>query len=207
MSLGEKIKAERKRGNLTQEQLAEKICVSRQAIQKWESDSGVPSIENLKALSQLFGVSIDTLLENDGIPLREEAEPVPGVAAKRKTAKWKIILPISVFLVIAIVLCSLIPLFISISESKKMLEGIYYSYEDGEYNTDDVIEFQKKGLFHWQQKYPGYTWEYGTYEKDGEEYHLKGNSGRTGTCIVKGNVLYLRWYSNISIVYKKANFE
>lgn len=72
MTLGERIKAERKRSGLTQEELSDKLCVSRQAIQKWESDNGVPSIENLKAISQLFHVTIDSLVSNDEVPVQEE---------------------------------------------------------------------------------------------------------------------------------------
>lgn len=63
-TLGEKLKSARKDAGLTQEQLAVKLMVSRQAITKWEADKGVPDIENLKSLSQLLGVSIDYLLDN-----------------------------------------------------------------------------------------------------------------------------------------------
>jgi len=66
MTLGEKIKEARKNMGLSQEQLAEKLCVSRQAITKWESDRGIPDITNLKALARLLDVSIDYLLD-DGI--------------------------------------------------------------------------------------------------------------------------------------------
>ena len=64
MTFGEKLKSARKSAALTQEELAEKLMVSRQAITKWESDKGMPDIENLKSLSKLLGVSIDYLLEN-----------------------------------------------------------------------------------------------------------------------------------------------
>ena len=64
MTLGEKLKSARKNANLTQEQLAEKLLVSRQAITKWESDKGMPDIENLRQLSKLLGVSLDYLLDD-----------------------------------------------------------------------------------------------------------------------------------------------
>lgn len=63
MTLGEKIKDLRKKANITQEELAEKIGVSRQAVTKWESDIGLPDIENLKAIATLFNISIDELLD------------------------------------------------------------------------------------------------------------------------------------------------
>ena len=49
----------RKEKNLTQEELAEKIGVSRQVVTKWESDIGLPDIENLKAIATLFNISIE----------------------------------------------------------------------------------------------------------------------------------------------------
>ena len=47
-TFGEKLKSARKEAGLTQEQLAVKLMVSRQAITKWETDKGMPDIENLK---------------------------------------------------------------------------------------------------------------------------------------------------------------
>ena len=63
MTFGEKLRLARKSAGLTQEQLSEKLLVSRQAITKWETDRGMPDIENLKQLSALLGVSIDYLLD------------------------------------------------------------------------------------------------------------------------------------------------
>jgi transcriptional regulator with XRE-family HTH domain len=65
MTLGEKIKEARKQCGLTQEELAERMTVSRSAIAKWESNNGIPDVDNLRALAQLLNVSIDYLL-NDG---------------------------------------------------------------------------------------------------------------------------------------------
>ena len=64
MTLGEKIRCARKCCGLSQEQLAQKMCVSRSAIAKWETGKGLPDIENLKVLSQLLGVSVDALLDD-----------------------------------------------------------------------------------------------------------------------------------------------
>lgn len=63
MKLNEKIKEYRKVFGLSQEQLAEKMSVSRQVITKWENDDGLPEIGNLKLLSKLMGISIDYLLD------------------------------------------------------------------------------------------------------------------------------------------------
>lgn len=64
MTLGEKIRKARIENELTQEQLAGKMMVSRQAITKWESGKGMPDVANLKLLAQLLGVSIDYLLDD-----------------------------------------------------------------------------------------------------------------------------------------------
>ena len=65
MLFSEKLKKLRKENGLTQEELAEKISVSRQAITKWESGDGIPDIDNLKEISVLFNVSIDELVKED----------------------------------------------------------------------------------------------------------------------------------------------
>ena len=65
MNFAEKLKELRKQKGISQEQLAEKIYVSRQAITKWESGNGIPDIENLLAISALFNESIDSLLSEE----------------------------------------------------------------------------------------------------------------------------------------------
>ena len=65
MTFGEKLKKARKEAGLSQEQFAEKMSVSRSAIAKWESDKGMPDVNNLKVLAQLLDVSVDYLLDED----------------------------------------------------------------------------------------------------------------------------------------------
>jgi len=65
MTLGEKLKKLRADHGLTQEELAEKLYVTRTAISKWESNRGYPNIDALKAISKFFSVSIDELLSSD----------------------------------------------------------------------------------------------------------------------------------------------
>ena len=67
MLFNEKLKMLRKESGLTQEELAEKLNVSRQAITKWESGDGIPDIENLKQISILFGTTIDELVKEDQV--------------------------------------------------------------------------------------------------------------------------------------------
>ena len=64
MTFAEKLKSIRKQAGMSQEQLAEKLSVSRQAVTKWETDAGIPDIENIMVISALFDISIDELLSN-----------------------------------------------------------------------------------------------------------------------------------------------
>lgn len=65
MEFHEKLQQLRKQKNMTQEQLAQQLFVSRTAVSKWESGRGYPNLESLKSISKLFSVSIDELLSND----------------------------------------------------------------------------------------------------------------------------------------------
>lgn len=67
MTLADKLKEARKNAGLTQVELAEKLCVSRQAITKWETGKGIPDVDNLKVISQVLNVSIDFLLDDENI--------------------------------------------------------------------------------------------------------------------------------------------
>lgn len=70
MTIGEKIFKLRQTNGLSQEQLAEKLCVSRQSISKWEMDQALPQIDNVLQLSDIFKISVDNLLR-PGIDISE----------------------------------------------------------------------------------------------------------------------------------------
>ena len=63
MTTGEKILTARKKQGLTQEQLAQNLGVSRQAVSRWELDEALPESSNLLPLSKALGCSIDWLLD------------------------------------------------------------------------------------------------------------------------------------------------
>lgn len=65
MNLGNKIASLRKENNLSQEELSEKIGVTRQTISKWELEETTPDIKQAKKLSELFSISLDELTNND----------------------------------------------------------------------------------------------------------------------------------------------
>lgn len=65
MNLGDKILQLRKKNGLSQEQLGEKVDVTRQTISNWELGETTPNPEQLKKMSKAFNVSIDEILDND----------------------------------------------------------------------------------------------------------------------------------------------
>ena len=65
MSLGENLQFLRKRNDITQEQLAEKLNVSRQSVSKWESDTAFPEMDKLIQLSEMFNCSLDDIIKKD----------------------------------------------------------------------------------------------------------------------------------------------
>lgn len=79
MTLGQRIQAHRNRLGLSQEGLGDKLGVSRQAVSKWEADGAVPDTDKLIALSKLFGITLNQLLQVE--------EPAKGGRPKRRGLK------------------------------------------------------------------------------------------------------------------------
>lgn len=80
-TLGRRIQEARKAAGLSQESLGERLGVSRQAVSKWESDASVPDLENLIAMSRIFGVTIGALLGVEPAaeePTEEDSPEAPG---------------------------------------------------------------------------------------------------------------------------------
>ena len=93
MSLGQKLEEIRKRFGLSQEQLAEIMNVSRQAITKWENDRGMPELTNLQELSKVFGVSVDYLLnDGDSLPKLSMRKELDKSEYKNKLSSYNEIL-------------------------------------------------------------------------------------------------------------------
>ncbi len=94
MTLGKKLRSARKSAGLTQEQLSEKLLVSRQAITKWETGKGMPDIENLKQLSKLLNISIDYLLDGGEVidlsAMREEINLDDYTYTRKIKGRWSI---------------------------------------------------------------------------------------------------------------------
>lgn len=74
MSLAKKLVSLRKKKGLTQMDLAERLNVSRQAVSRWEVGAAVPSTDNLKILSELYGVSVDDILKGETVILPQNSD-------------------------------------------------------------------------------------------------------------------------------------
>ena len=86
MTMGEKIVALRKGQGWSQDDLAERLDVSRQSVSKWEGGLAAPEIEKLLRLSEIFSVSCDYLIKDDmTLPETAEAAPAPGPALRQVT--------------------------------------------------------------------------------------------------------------------------
>ncbi|HDR4372895.1 MULTISPECIES: helix-turn-helix domain-containing protein [Bacillus] len=101
MIFSERLKEERGKRNWSQNDLAEKLHVSRQSVSKWETGKNYPSIEIIIHLSDLFGITIDELLRSD----EELTQKIIEDSKQLAYPKWKVffdsLFMIGVFLFIA----------------------------------------------------------------------------------------------------------
>lgn len=126
MTLGQKLKTILKEKNMTQEELAEQLDVSRQAVGKWVNDKGIPEVTKLIQISNIFGVSLDYLLkEEKNGPAAENGyyvsgEALEGYLAWEKQKRKRIIGGISLLM--------LANIFDEIGRGSigSILEGVYW---------------------------------------------------------------------------------
>lgn len=110
MTVGERIQALRKNLGLSQDELGQRLLVSRQTISLWENDQTVPTIDNLKRLKEIFGVSVDEILGNDEPskqPVPEDKDTEAPVRKKRSTPFW-VLLGYSAFATVACVVLAVL---------------------------------------------------------------------------------------------------
>ena len=131
MILAEKITLLRKRNGWSQEELAEKVGVSRQAISKWESAQSTPDLKRVMALSEVFGVSTDMLLKDDAgedelpvpagdsdiaermsVPAYEEPEPLRMISLEEANAYLQLKAVAAGRIAIGVMLCILSPVMV-----------------------------------------------------------------------------------------------
>ena len=138
MTLGEKIKEARKQCGLSQEQLAEKMSVSRSAIAKWETDKGLPDIDNLKALASFLNVSVDYLLDDgeriDELVTREAYDLASYGKGSKKKKKDRVIREKFTDAEIHTLLGNL-----KLTKSEKVIDNLLGFFTDAPFGTPELI--------------------------------------------------------------------
>ncbi|MGX7262363.1 helix-turn-helix domain-containing protein [Enterococcus crotali] len=104
MNIGEQLKSRRKELEMTQEEVAKQLFISRQAISNWETGKSYPDIENIIILSDIYEISLDNLLKGDKKVMIE---------LKKKTVYQYVNLTLAILSVISIGVCLLVDLLIT----------------------------------------------------------------------------------------------
>ena len=117
MEIGKKLKNARVQSGMTQENVAEKINVSRQTISNWENEKSYPDIISVIELSNLYSISLDVLLKGDE-KMIEHLEESTNVVKSNQKMIWAIIVNI-------IVVALLITLNMFIPDNRYFLVGIF----------------------------------------------------------------------------------
>lgn len=126
MKLQKRLAELRKKAGLSQQELADRLNISRQTVSKWEGGKGLPPIDMLMRLSSLYGVSVDYLLGRVDRP-KEDTPEVESEAVKRK--RWYLVAAVAAVLVLLVVL-----LLVKRAEAPSVNEETQY----GELITEDV---------------------------------------------------------------------
>ncbi|WP_353892885.1 helix-turn-helix transcriptional regulator [Proteinivorax hydrogeniformans] len=129
MAFSEKIYELRKKSGLSQEQLAEQLSVSRQAISKWESGQSVPESEKLLAISNYFNVSLDFLMKEDN-PAQDSLNAKKGGyhIQKGNRDKWMLGMITCIGGIVCLIIWGIISIFIP-STSNQMKESSMISID------------------------------------------------------------------------------
>lgn len=155
MEIGNKILELRKKQNMTQEQLAEKLKVSRQTISKWELGETSPDLNQSKELSKIFNISLDDLTNNDLKNLIVEKISNTEKLTKTIINILKIILLAIIILIIVLVSIIYFREYFDVKPVATMqsiectLEGKDYTYEvwqnnETSYMIDKIVINDKK---------------------------------------------------------------
>ncbi|MDE6529306.1 MAG: helix-turn-helix domain-containing protein, partial [Lachnospiraceae bacterium] len=137
MNVGEKIKKIRKMAGMTQEELAEKMNVSRQTISKWEKEISSPDLESAIFLCDLFEISLDDLLKGGQSVKEEKISLQDMIKINQRNQKQTILLISGLFFLI---IGALAALFIAaIQSTTSSIEYMLYRYiVTGQYTSAPI---------------------------------------------------------------------
>lgn len=153
MNLPEKLAFLRRAKGLCQQELADEMNVSRQAVSKWESGNVMPSLDNLIYLSRLYGVTIDSLIDDsqDLPPEPVPAEPVPPDSPRMGPPAFTFIKKHGWLTAFALTLVVALILLACLLNLRRQMEDHVYSFQEvstcREENDDyPVITFSLEGF-------------------------------------------------------------
>lgn len=150
MELHIEIKKYRTNMNLSQEELAEKIHVTRQSISNWENNKNYPDIHSLLLLSSLFNISLDQLIKGDINIMKREINKADLQKFNRHSAIFTLLL--------VILIVSVVPLAVFLGYYGLIITGIlfaitmYYSIKLEKYKKENNIQTYKEILSFTQGK-------------------------------------------------------
>ena len=154
MNLPEKLAFLRKEKGLSQENLADEMNVSRQAVSKWESGNVMPSLDNLIYLSKLYGVTIDSLIDDSqdlppepAPPEPVPAEPVPPESPRMEHPAFTFIKKygwLAAFLLAMVVILILVACLLNL---RRLAEDHVYSFQEVSTCREGDDDGYSKGTF------------------------------------------------------------
>lgn len=141
MSFGNNLVNLRKQKGWSQDELADNLNLSRQAVSKWENDMSKPDIDNVKKISQLFSVGIDDLLNND---ISNDKAFSIDIKKKDKRDRWIALVKVMVLALVIIyalsVIYKLVSLLIIVNGVKQYETLSNYHYIISTYDEDSLIQ-------------------------------------------------------------------
>lgn len=146
-NLGEKIMKLRKESALSQEELGEKLNVTRQTVSKWELGETTPEINKLTEMAKIFNVSLDELLKEEGVEMNNNKGPIED--GKKEFSRNTIIVVILIIVLVGVIGGVTYEVIKKANENKaadKVLNIFDKVTKQGEEITQKVIEQQNKAI-------------------------------------------------------------
>lgn len=175
MQIGNRIASLRKKAGLTQEQLADAIGTSRQAVSKWESGKAQPDLDYAIRMGTHFGVSMDYLLlgQESGEPaVQPVAEPEEKKTQRYNGRAFSILF--ALILIISTAIYFLLPLFASMYQMEMMETGSWLTYAEDYLEIQplrNIVLLDRLGLF---AGVSGLCWVYREQVKKIVEFFIDG---------------------------------
>jgi transcriptional regulator with XRE-family HTH domain len=114
MNIGEKLKLARMDANMTQEALAEMLAVSRQTISNWENGRSYPDIASIIVMSDVYGMTLDSLLKGDEKIIKHLKESTDTVKSNKRVITSLIVFAVFFFFAYLVIAYRSVPLWIII---------------------------------------------------------------------------------------------